>query len=73
MRLDFSLQGVDFRLVLFAGVFEINKRLSRTRDTGAAFIAIIEISEELVVLLLSDLIVFVVVTAGTADGKAKPH
>ena len=70
---DFGLQGDNFRFVRFAGVFEINKRLSRARYAGVAFIAIVEIGEELVVLLLGELIVFVVMAAGAADGEAKPN
>ena len=70
---NFGLQGIDFGIVRFAGVFEIRKCLSRTRDAGAAFIAIVEIGVELVVLLLGELIVLVVVTASASDCKAKPN
>ena len=70
---NFGLQGIDLGFVGFAGVFEIHKRPSRPRDAGAAFIAIIEIGEELVVLLLSNLIVLVVVAASAANCEAKPN
>ena len=70
---DFGPQGNNFLFVRFAGVFEINKRLSRARYAGVAFIAIVKIGEELIVLLLGELIVFVIVAAGAADGKAKPN
>ena len=69
---DFGLQGDNFRFVRFAGVFEINKRLSRARYAGVAFIAIVEIGEELVVLLLGELIVLWL-WHGRTDGEAKPN
>ena len=52
--------------------FKVQKGRPGAGDTGVAFVAVIEVSKKLVILLLRELIILVIVAARTTYGETQP-